>query len=287
LLKSFIKDGHAALYTKHKTMRKKISRLVIVGLLLSVLSSNVFSQTVHSSNGDIWLHYFGKNMLTKKLSFTLEGTFRFADGFSEKQQYFIRPSLDYQLTKQLMGSIGYSHYLTYVYGSPAINKIPIPENHLWLQAQFTHQFGDLKMINRLRDEIRYVGVAVKNSDGEYTIDHYANRNRFRYMLLFNYPIIKDEKKATKLFGILGDEVFLNIGSISKTPNVDKNVGATLLNQNRLIAGVGYNLNTHNQLQLSFINQNIWNFSNTIEERNPTVRLSYYTNFSFVKHKQSK
>jgi deoxycytidylate deaminase len=60
------------------------------------------------------------------------------------------------------------------------------------------------------------------------------------------------------------------------------VGATLLNQNRIIAGVGYNIDTHNQLQLSYIHQKIWNFPDTIEENNPTVRLSYYTNFSFVK-----
>lgn len=260
-------------------MKKRISALIIIVLLIS---SQAFSQTVHSSNGDIWLHYFGKNMLTKKLSFTFEGTFRFANGFSEKQQYFVRPSFDYQFTKHMVGSIGYSHYLTYVYGSPARNKMPIPENHLWLQAQFTHQFGDLKVVNRLRDEIRYVGIAVKDANGEYNIDRYANRNRLRYMLLFNYPIVKDEKKATKLFGILGDEVFLNIGSISKTPDVDKNVGATLLNQNRFIAGFGYNVNPHNQIQLSFINQNVWNFGNTIEENNPTVRLSYCTIFSFAK-----
>lgn len=266
-------------------MFTRINRFVILIVFVSAITSGAAAQTVHSSNGDIWLHYFGKNMLSKKLSFTFEGTFRFANGFSQKQQYFVRPSLDYQLTKHLMGSVGYSHYLTYVYGSPAINKIPIPENHLWLQAQFTHHIWDLKITNRLRDEIRYVGVAAKDADGVYKIDRFVNRNRLRYMLLFNYPLIKNEDKSTKLFAILGDEVFLNIGSISKTPNVDKNVGATRVNQNRLIGGFGYNFNPHHQVQLSFINQNIWNFSNTIEERNPTVRLSYYTNFSFVKHKK--
>ncbi|MCX6318091.1 MAG: DUF2490 domain-containing protein [Bacteroidetes bacterium] len=265
-------------------MNTKISRLLIITVMITAISSKAFSQTVHSSNTDIWLHYFGKNMLSKKLSFTFEGTFRFANGFSEKQQYFVRPSLDYQFTKHMMGSVGYSHYLTYVYGSPALNKIPIPENHLWLQTQFTHQLGKLKMVNRLRDEIRFVGVAVKDGNGVYNIDRYVNRNRLRYMLLFNYPLIKNDKNATKLFGILGNEAFFNIGSISKTPNVDKNVGATLFNQNRIIAGFGYNVNPHNQVQVSFINQDIWNFSNTIEERNPTVRFSYYTNFSFAKHK---
>ncbi len=265
-------------------MHKKISNALKI-ITLIIFSSFVSKSQTLSSNNDIWLHYFGKNMLTPKLSFTFETTFRFANGFSEKQQYFVRPSLDYQLTKHLVGSLGYSHYETFVYGSPAINKITIPENHVWLQAQFTHQLGDLKITNRLRDENRYVGVAVKATDGNYNIDHYSYRNRFRYMLLLNYPLIKEDK-ATKLFAILGDEVFLNIGSINKPPVDGTDVGATLMNQNRIIAGFGYNINPHNQIQLSYIHQNIWNFSDTIEESNPTVRLSYYTNFSFVKPKKN-
>lgn len=261
-------------------MKKYILNILIISSVCLGISLTTYAQ-VQSYNDDIWLHYSGKNMLTSKLSFTLEGVMRFANGLSEKQQYFIRPSFDYQLTKHLTGSLGYSHYATYVYGNPAINKTVIPENHIWLQAQFVHQFGDLKVTNRLRDENRWVGVAVKEGDGTYDIDRYVYRNRFRYMLLLNYPIIKHEK-ATKLFAILGDEAFFNIGSISASPNVDTNVGATFMNQNRIIAGFGYNFNPHQQIQLSYIHQNIWNFSDTIEESNPTARLSYITNFSFVK-----
>ncbi len=262
-------------------MKKYILNTLIMSVMTLGILSKAFTQT-QSTNNDIWLHYSGKNMLTKKLSFTFETTFRFANGLSEKQQYFVRPSFDYQLTKHLVGSLGYSHYATYVYGNPAINKTTIPENHIWVQAQFTHQFGDLKVTNRLRDENRYVGVALKGADGTYDIDRYAYRNRFRYMLLLNYPLIKDEKKATKLFGILGDEAFFNLGSISSTPNADANVGATFMNQNRIIAGFGYNINAHHQIQLSYIHQNVWNFTDSIEESNPTVRLSYITNFSFAK-----
>jgi hypothetical protein len=264
-------------------MYKKISNILKI-IVLIVFSSFIAQAQTKSSNNNIWLHYVGKNMLTPKLSFTFETSFRFANGFSEKQQYFVRPSLDYQLTKHLVGSLGYSHYETFVYGNPAINKITIPENHVWLQAQFTHQLGDLKITNRLRDENRYVGVAVKAADGNYNIDRFAYRNRFRYMLLLNYPLIKEDK-ATKLFAILGDEAFFNLGSIAAVPNADNDVGATFINQNRIIAGFGYNINPHNQIQLSYIHQNIWNFPDTIEESNPTVRLSYYTNFSFVKPKK--
>lgn len=251
-------------------MKKNI---LIAFIVLLATYTDALSQAVHTQNNDLWFHYFGKNMLTRKLSFTLEGVMRLANGLSEKQQYFIRPSFDYQLTKHLVGSLGYSHYGTYVYGNPAMNKTMIPENHVWVQAQFVHQFGDLKITNRLRDENRFVGIAVKEPDGLYNIDHYDYRNRFRYMFLLNYPLAKREDKSTSLFGILGDEAFVNIGP---------NTGATVMNQNRIIAGFGYNINPHHQLQLSYIHQTIWNYPDTIEENNPTVRLSYITNFSVAK-----
>jgi Protein of unknown function (DUF2490) len=252
---------------------------ILTAIFLCTVST-IFAQT-KSYNNNIWLHYVGKNMLTKKLSFTLETTMRYANGFSEKQQYFIRPSLDYQLTKHFAGSLGYSHYDTYVYGSPAINKSPIPENHVWLQGTFAHQFGDLKLTNRLRDENRWVGIATAPSGTtDYSITDHKYRNRLRYMILATYPILKKDKKPV-LNAFIGDEAFMNIGPLG-TNITANNVGKTFMNQNRVILGLGYVINPHHQIQLSYIQQNIWNFSDTIEESNPTLRISYLTNFSFAK-----
>ncbi|MEW5674962.1 DUF2490 domain-containing protein [Flavobacterium enshiense] len=229
------------------------------------------AQTVKSQNNNIWFHYVGKNMLTEKLSFTFEGTMRYTNGFSEKQQWFVRPSVDYQFTKGFMGSLGYSHYNTYAYGDPAMNKTSIPEDHVWIQGTYIHNSGDFKFIHRLRNEHRFVGIAKYDvASADYDIDHYEYRNRLRYMFIVNYPFTKKEGK-TELFGILGDEAFINIGS---------NAGKTFFNQNRLIGGLGYNFNAQHQLQLLYIHQNIWNYGNTMQESNPTVRISYLTNFKW-------
>lgn len=243
-----------------------VNLLVLIGFLLPNFSG---AQT-KTSNNDVWFHYFGKNKLTEKVSFSFEATMRYANGLSEKQQYFVRPSIDYQFTNFFTGSAGYSHYNTYSYGSPSLNKISIPENHFWIQGTFIHSSGKLKITHRLRDEFRYVGIPAMQSNGDLAIDHYDYRNRMRYMLLFNYPLIKNED-VTKLFALFGDEVFMNIGS---------NAGKTFLNQNRLIGGFGYNFDKNHQIQLSYIHQNIWNFSNTLHESNPTIRMSYITNFDF-------
>ncbi len=240
-------------------------------LLFGFLVASSFAQ-VKTSNENIWLHYFGKNKLTEKLSLSFEATMRYANGFSEKQQYFVRPSFDYQFTKRFSASIGYSHYNTYVYGNPALNKTNIPEDHFWVQGTFVHQKGEAKFTHRLRDEFRYVGIAKQQPNGDFEINHYEYRNRLRYMIVMNYPFVKKENE-TQLFGILGDEVFLNLGS---------NAGKTLLNQNRIIAGFGYNFDKNHKLQLCYMQQHIWNFANTLQEDNPTVRLSYVTNFDWRK-----
>lgn len=249
----------------------KIRLLFFLGILNFIVPLNGFSQVV-SHNNNVWLHYVGKNMLSQKWSFTLETTMRYTDGFNEKQQYFIRPSIDYQFNKHFIGSIGYSHYNTYVYGETPLNKTNIPEDHAWIQGTYIANQGDFKFTNRLRDEIRFVGIPIKNANGDYDIDHYEHRNRLRYMFLVNYTLSKKDEKV-KLFAFAGDEVFMNIGVKE---------AKTFLQQNRLIAGLGYNLNSHHQVQLSYIHQNIWNLGNTIQESNPTLRVSYITSFDWYK-----
>lgn len=252
-------------------MNFKKYKIVFFALVMSV-SFNTIAQ-VKSQNNDIWFHYVGKNMISEKTSFTVEATMRYANGFSEKQQWFIRPSLDYKFTSKLTGSVGFTHYETYSYGNPALNKITSPENHVWIQGAYTHSKGNFKFIHRLRDENRFVGIAKRNSlTNDFEIDHYEYRNRVRYMFLVNYILTKVDEKP-KLFAVLGDEVFLNIGS---------NAGKTFFNQNRIIGGLGYNINKNHQVQLNYIQQHIWNFSNTIQEDNPTIRLTYVTNFDWTK-----
>ncbi|CAH0337213.1 hypothetical protein FVB9288_02964 [Flavobacterium sp. CECT 9288] len=252
-------------------MKKYRHFLVALVGLLGILLPNSSNAQVKTSNNDVWFHYVGKNMLSQKLSFTLEATMRYANGVSEKQQYFVRPSFDYQFTNKFNGSIGYSHYNTYVYGSPSLNKTDIPEDHVWIQGTFVHSKGKFKFTHRLRDEFRFVGIPIKNGS-DYSIDQYDYRNRLRYMFLMNYTLTKKEDKV-KLFGILGDEAFFNLGS---------NAGKTFFNQNRIIGGLGYNIDKNQQIQLSYIHQNIWNYTNTLQESNPTVRISYITNISLFK-----
>ena len=73
----------------------KISLLFCIGIASFLTLNTTFAQ-VKESNNDIWLHYFGKNMITEKFSFSFEATMRYANGFSEKQQYFGQILIDFR-----------------------------------------------------------------------------------------------------------------------------------------------------------------------------------------------
>ncbi|WP_235827794.1 DUF2490 domain-containing protein [Flavobacterium amnicola] len=250
-----------------------IRSIFLTGVMVLGLVQNSNAQS-KSNNNDVWFHYAGKNMLSKKLSLTLEGSVRFANGLKEKQQWFVRPSVDYHFAKSLVMSVGYTYYDTYVYGEIPMNKITIPEHHVWWQTTFVHNKKELKFTHRLRDENRFVGIATQNNQGKLEISNYEYRNRLRYMFLLNHPLLKKDEK-TKVFAVLGDEVFVNIGVKE---------AKTVIQQNRIIGGFGYNFDAHHQIQLNYIHQNIWNLKNTIQENNPTIRISYITNFDWFEEK---
>jgi hypothetical protein len=52
---------------------KKLKYLILV-ILTTIFSLQESSAQEKSSNNDVWFHYFGKNMLSEKFSFSFEAT---------------------------------------------------------------------------------------------------------------------------------------------------------------------------------------------------------------------
>lgn len=251
----------------------KFFRLVI---LCAVFTQTSVQAQLVSSNTNAWLHYMGTFMVTPKSSISLESSFRSAEMGKDFQQFFIRPSVDYKVKKNFTASLGYTYVTTGVYGEIPLNKTTMPENHVWVQGAFQGKIGKVSLNNRIRNENRFVGLASATENG-FEVDDYTYRNRMRYMLLASLPIVKLNENQS-INGFVGNEVFLNIG---------ENAGATLFNQNRAIAGLGYRLNGSNQIQFAYILQNIWNHPNTIREDNSTFRMSYVSNIKLFRERKPK
>lgn len=237
-------------------------------LFVFLCISSYCEAQIISHNNNIWLHGVSKIAFNSKWSFTFEACKRYTEFGKVNQQWFIRPSIDYTTKKNYIVSLGYSYYQTQSYGNPAMFFMEIPEHHGWLQIAHTYSSGKWKIQNRLRNENRFVGVAERRIDSSGNINDkivsYSYRNRLRYMFILSRPII-DFKNDKSLSVLLGNEIFLNIGKIS---------GKSIMNQNRIIAGLGFSFNSKSQIQIAYIHQNIWNYSNTILENNPTIRISF-------------
>jgi hypothetical protein len=255
-------------------MRDFCTKFTFTTVLILILSTS-YGQEKVTFQDNVWLSYLGKNNFSSKWSITLEASMRYANRLARKQQWFIRPSIDYQISKKFNASVGYTYLNNFRYGSKPLYAIDNIEQNIWLQGTYISHKGKFKYTHRLRDENRNVAV-IKDSLNpttgitKYEVTKYEYQNRLRYLFLVNYTLM-EKNYEPKWLAILGNEVFLNMGAMS---------GKTLLNQNRLIAGLGFNINPENQIQIAYVHQNIWNFENTIVENNPTVRVSYITNFDW-------
>ncbi len=248
-----------------------MKKILCIGLLC--ISMPLAGQ-LSSVNTNAWTHLMSTFSVSPKSSVSFEATYRMANFTEDFQQFFVRPSFDYKLRRNLTASLGYTYVLTGVYGNPALNKTNMPENHVWVQGNLQSKIGKVSVSNRLRNENRFVGLATAVGE-DFEINDYAYRNRMRYMLMASLPLIK-LSETQSLNGFVANEIFLNVG---------ENAGATLLNQNRAMAGLGYRFNPAHQIQVAYIFQNIWNYPNTIKEDNSTVRLSYVTNLKLYKDKK--
>ena len=248
---------------------KKIFFLLSFSLSLPALAQ------ISTFNTNAWTHLMSTFNVSPKSSVSFETSYRMANFTRDFQQFFIRPSYDHKVRKNLTASLGYTYVLTGVYGETALNKITMPEQQVWIQGNLQNKIGKFSVSNRLRNENRFVGLAAPIGDN-FEITDYTYRNRMRYMLLASLPIIK-LSNSQSINGFVGNEIFLNVG---------KNAGTTLLNQNRAIAGLGYRMHPSHQIQVAYIFQNIWNYPNTIKEDNSTLRLSYVTNLKMYKDKKT-
>jgi hypothetical protein len=148
------------------------------------------------------------------------------------QQHLSRVGLMRRLDdKHLLGG-GYAFVHTAAYGElPA--KFPFDEHRVWLQFQSKEQLKSFGLTHRLRFEFRHLDPA-RTSRNEF---------RFRYYFRLQHPLIKGEKH--QLYGVLQDEVFVNMGV---------KVAYNFFDQNRASAMLGYKVNKHLSIEAGYLNQ---------------------------------
>lgn len=206
-----------------------------------------------------WVVYQGNHKLNGKFDLHTEYQWRRADGFNDWQQSLARVGLDYKLNPNCTISGGYGWIISYPYGSQPI-AAQTHENRLWQQVNLKAQYGAIQIQHRYRLEQRFIDTIY--------------RQRIRYRAQCIIPLQKTYIAQGKgLFMNVNDEVFLGFG---------KGIGKNILDQNRLIAAVGYKFSPRMNMQIGYLNQFVIKSNGVQMERNHTLWTNVVYNLDFSK-----
>ncbi|HZY77873.1 MAG TPA: DUF2490 domain-containing protein, partial [Cyclobacteriaceae bacterium] len=153
--------------------------------------------------------------------------------------------------------LGYVYTWNPIYGKQP-NKFVNNEHRLWQQVLFKHDIGKVHLSHRGRLEQRYIQVhSISNGEVIYEgFDYYANR--FRYRMMAIVPI------TGKVSASFYDEVFLSWGPPVTYHKPD---------QNRLFAGVGYQVNKNLVITSGFLYHMLVKANGAMQENNLGVQIS--------------
>ncbi|MDJ0367850.1 DUF2490 domain-containing protein [Hymenobacter sp. H14-R3] len=152
--------------------------------------------------------------------------------------YELKGGASFDIDPNFTVLIGGGRYATSDYKDLGAGPLNI-EKRLWQQlilSQYSHR---LKLEHRYRIEQRWF---------HFRDDSTAFRQRFRYRLNAFFPLNKKTITAGTLFLSAYDEIFLN----PRGP---------VFERNRLYGGVGYQIDKHLIVQLGYVNQANYNYTN--------------------------
>jgi hypothetical protein len=190
----------------------------------------------------------------------LEGQLRRHDGGLRGQQAFVRPAINYQLSRAVGFSGGYAYVSTNRYGEyPA--SAGFPEHRIYQQATVNHKGGGQEFQHRFRLEQRWIGQTPPAA-----ADTWRYQNRFRYMIRTTVPL-----RAEGWFLAFSNEIFLNYRPRH---------GARTFDQNRAYAGLGRRIARETNFEVGYLQQTVLQRSATVLELNHTIQLGIFSRLPF-------
>ena len=236
-------------------------------LLTLVLSLHIaFGQSGERETVTQALQWFSINSnikMTSRLSWIVEGQFRYADDF-DQQQYQARTALDIKINERFsVVPLGYVYTWNHKYGKqPA--AFENNEHRIWQQIFYKHSLRRLKVDHRLRLEERFIQQHHITSDGSVVDDGYIlNQTRLRYRLMARLPLNSASIEPGTFFASVYDEIFYSWGEHVTYQKPD---------QNRMFAGAGYQFNKNFTLQGGLIYQLLVKSNGAKQENNIGLQL---------------
>ncbi len=185
----------------------------------------------------LWLGYYNSIILNSKWSINSDIQFRTKNEIKHYSQALVRTDVSYNPKDRITISLGLAHFRYFI-----TDEKTRGEWRPWQELKLIDKIGNCKLTHRLRVEQRF-NETVKNSE---TTNDYQFNFRFRYRFDLRYPILKEKETGNNVFALIGNEIMVNAGN---------NIGYNYFDQDRLYAGINYEINKKVSLQLQYMH--IW------------------------------
>jgi hypothetical protein len=249
-------------------------RSFLLNTFLALIAHISLAQTAREtvSQSIEWMGVTSNIKIHKRINYVIEGQFRFARNF-EPMQFQIRTGPDVVINKHwAFMPIAYVYIWNPLYGEQP-NKFVNNEQRLYEQVVYKHALGRLSFNHRARLEQRYLQVHTDENGDIVDQGYDLYMNRFRYRFVVNIPINHAKMDPKTFYASVYDEFFFSWGDPVTFHKID---------QNRIFAGLGYQVSKDFSFQGGFLYQMLVKANGAKQENNSGIQIQVNYNFDLTK-----
>jgi Protein of unknown function (DUF2490) len=214
-------------------------KILFLGLL-SLVNYGLKAQTKQVTNqGLYWMRYYNQLSLNEKWTWHNEIEERRFFENNRHHHLIMHTRLHYKFFKNADLALGFTYSLQSPQDPNAKIDLVVPELRPGQEVNFSNPITKrLTIQQRFRIDERFI----QSNNGKELTDGYDFNFRFRYRLLLNYKLNKDDTKLSSTIK-LSDELMLNAG---------KNIIYNQFDQNRIYVGFEQGLNKNFSAELGYL-----------------------------------
>ncbi|WP_303311159.1 DUF2490 domain-containing protein [Hymenobacter sp. BT730] len=240
-----------------------MQRAFLISLLLVLPALPLRAQKQYVREQQTWLGVFNQTRFSQRWGSWTDLHLRLHDHFvQEKFQALARVGLTYYLTDDVRLTGGYAYVHHYPDGARTVGQ---PEHRPWQQVQWFTKFPKARLMQWVRLEERFRRTIQNNE----RTDDFDFNYRTRYNAALFVPLTKRGFEPGGLQFLLNNEVMMNFG---------REIRYNYFDQNRLFAGLVYQVNKHAQLQGGYMHLFQQLPAGSTYRNQHTIRLFYFHNF---------
>jgi hypothetical protein len=238
--------------------------LLVTLILLAAPSAQAQKQYVQEQQ--LWLGVFNQTRFSQHWGSWTDLHLRTHEQFVHSLfQGVARVGLTYYLTDDVRLTAGYAYVHHFPEGTRTVGQ---PEHRPWQQVQWFTRFPKARLMQWVRLEERFRRQVLNNADlGEDFNFNY----RTRYNAALFLPLTKAGFEPGGLQFLLNDELMVNFG---------EEIRYNYFDQNRLFAGLVYQVSKHAQLQGGYMHLFQQLPAGNVYRNQHSIRLFYFHNFDW-------